>query len=96
VLAARTGGLLYVARLMTVNRVPSFVVRQSLRRRGYEDVLSWFLNREEMLNCFDQLGMELVREFIYAEDWRVKYAPERGQCRGFLFRPREGIMEEKP
>jgi putative methyltransferase (TIGR04325 family) len=95
VLAARTGGFLYVARLMTVNRVPSFVVRQSLRRLGYEDVLGWFLNREEMLARFDQLGMELVREFIYPEDWRVKHAPERGQCRGFLFRPRRGVIEEK-
>jgi putative methyltransferase (TIGR04325 family) len=95
VLAARTGGLLYVARLMTVNSVPSFVVRQSLRRLGYDDVLSWFLNREELLDCFRQLEMELVREFIYPEDWRVKHAPERGQCRGFLFRPRQRVMEEK-
>jgi len=88
VLAARTSGLLYIARLMTVDNVPSFVVRQSLRRLGYTDILSWFLKREEMLECFDQLGMELVREFIYDEDWRVKRAPEKGKCRGFLFRPK--------
>jgi len=87
VLAERTSGFLYVARLMIVNRSPSFVVRQRPRRDGYhEHYLSWFLNRGEVVECVERLGMELVREFVFAESWPVKHAPEKGECRGFLFR----------
>jgi len=88
-LAGHTGGFLYVARLQTVKRAPSFVVRQRPHRQGYyTDYLSWFLNREELLACFDRLGLELVREFLFQESWPVKRAPEQGECRGFLFRRR--------
>jgi len=90
VLAARTRGFLYVARLMVVNRVPSFVVKQRYRGpEGSSDIMSWFINRQELLDHFDSLGMDLIREFVFSEDWRPKKAPERGDCRGFLFRPRQ-------
>jgi putative methyltransferase (TIGR04325 family) len=90
VLAARTGEFLYIARLMVVDCVPSFVVRQRIRGQSCPaDIFSWFLNRSEMLDHFERLGMELVREFLYSENWRVKHAPDKGQCRGFLFRPRQ-------
>lgn len=88
-LASAADDLLYVARLQTVARVPSFVVVQRPYRAGYHtEYLSWFLNRDEVLHCFEEAGMELRREFIYAEDWCVKGAPEKGTCRGFLFRRR--------
>jgi putative methyltransferase (TIGR04325 family) len=88
-LAMAAEDLLYVARLQTVARVPSFVVVQRPHRAGYlTEYLSWFLNRDEVLHCFDEAGMDLRREFVYAEDWCVKGAPEQGTCRGFLFRRR--------
>jgi putative methyltransferase (TIGR04325 family) len=86
VLVQRTRGFLYIARLMTVNRTPSFVVRQRSRKQGYNtDILAWFLNRTELLGCLERLGMRLVREFVFVENWHVKNAPEKGECRGFLF-----------
>jgi SAM-dependent methyltransferase len=90
VLAGRTGGYLYIARLPTVNRAPSFVVRQRPYGQGYDtEFLSWFINRRELTDYIQALGLELVREFVFAEEWRVKRAPETGECRGFLFRRRE-------
>jgi putative methyltransferase (TIGR04325 family) len=89
-LAQRTSGFLYIARLMTVPRGPSFVVRQRSHRRGYRtEFLAWFLNREEVLECVQRHGMNFVREFVFDEYWMVKNAPEQGQCRGFLFHRQE-------
>jgi len=90
VLAERSGGFLYVARLQTCNRAPSFVVRQKPFGQGYAtEFLSWFINRRELTGYLESLGLELVREFVFAEEWRVKGAPENGECRGFLFRRRD-------
>jgi putative methyltransferase (TIGR04325 family) len=87
-LAAAAGEFLYVARLQTVSRVPSFVVVQRpYHSGGYQtEFLSWFLNRQEFVTCAGESGLELVREFIFAEEWRVRGAPENGASRGFLFR----------
>jgi putative methyltransferase (TIGR04325 family) len=79
--------LLYVARLQTVLSVPSFVVVQRPYRVGYRtQFLSWFLNRQELISCAKGAGFELIREFVYSEEWCVRRAPEPGHCRGFLFR----------
>ena len=89
VLAERCGEFLYIARLQTIQRAPSFVVRQRPYGQGYAtEFLSWFINRRELTDCFEALGLELVREFVFAEEWKVKGAPEKGECRGFLFRRR--------
>jgi len=85
-LAAATNEFLYIARLQTVAGA-SYVVVQRPYRSGYEgEFPSWFLNRGELVNCLEEAGLELVREFVYAEDWYVRGAPEGGDCRGFLFR----------
>jgi putative methyltransferase (TIGR04325 family) len=89
-LAGHTREFLYIARLQTVNRSPSFVVRQRPYGQGYDtEYLSWFINRGELIGHIEALGLELVREFVFAEQWSVKRAPEGGECRGFLFRRRE-------
>ena len=88
-LVQRTGGFLYIARLMTVSRVPSFVVKQRSQQGYATEFLVWFLNRGETIEYIERLGMALVREFVYEESWPVKNAPEQGECRGFLFRRRE-------
>jgi putative methyltransferase (TIGR04325 family) len=88
-LSAAAGEFLYVARLQTVSRVPSFVVVQRAYHSGYQgEYLSWFLNRQEFVTCVEESGLELQREFIFAEEWLVRGAPEKGACRGFLFRRR--------
>lgn len=84
-LVRRTGGFLYITRLMTVPRAPSFVVRQQSREGYRTEFLIWFLNRIEVIECVEQLGMKFVREFVFAENWPVENAPEEGECRGFLF-----------
>jgi putative methyltransferase (TIGR04325 family) len=85
-LVDRTGSFLYVARLPVVTHTPSFVVRQRPYGQGYEtEFFSWFINRTELNACIRAAGLELIREFVFAEDWIVRGAPEQGESRGFLY-----------
>jgi len=87
-LAAVTRGYLYVTRVPTVHRVPSFVVAQRPYQFGYRtEYLGWFLNRREFLDRAEDIGLDLVREFLIQERPIVKGAPEQCEARGFLFRP---------
>jgi putative methyltransferase (TIGR04325 family) len=86
-LAAATGDFLYIARLPLISRRPSFVVVQRPYHAGYDtQYRGWFLNRQELLTCAAESGLELVREFVFAENWCVRGAPEQATCRGFLLR----------
>jgi putative methyltransferase (TIGR04325 family) len=87
-LAASTRDFLYVSRLNTVNLAPSFAALHSPFRDGYTEYLCWFINCQELLNCARECGLELVREFVFAEQKIIRGAPENGDCRGFLFRRR--------
>jgi putative methyltransferase (TIGR04325 family) len=90
-LASVTRSYLYITRLPVVHQVPSFVVVQRPYNYGYQtEYMGWFLNREEFLNYMIGLDMELVREFLIAENFPIPGAPEPGEGRGFLFRPRTG------
>ena len=81
-LARRTRRFLYITRLQIVKRAPSFVVRHCSRHYDME-FQAWFLNRGEVFECTLGLGMELVREFVFAENRLVKNAPEKSECQGF-------------
>jgi putative methyltransferase (TIGR04325 family) len=85
-LAPVTGEFLYVSRLQTVTQAASFVVVHRPFRAGYTEFLSWCINRQEFLRFVQECGLELVREFVFAEQWTIRGAPEKGDCRGFLFR----------
>lgn len=87
-LASLSGDFLYVARLQTVCRSPSFVVVHNLNRAGYGQFLSWCINRDEVVACVEKCGFELLREFVYAQPWRVRGVSEKAETRGFLFRRR--------
>jgi putative methyltransferase (TIGR04325 family) len=87
-LAAATGEFLFVSRLQTVNVAPSFVALHRPFRAGYAEYLSWCINCREFLSCAQECGLELVREFVFSEQWTIRGAPEKGDCRGFLFRRR--------
>ena len=94
-LATATGEFLYIARQQTVLRGPSYVVVQRPYHSGYHaEYLSWFISRDELVDFFEETGLELVREFVYAEEWLVRGAPEQGESRGFLFR-RARVEEER-
>jgi len=87
-LAAAAKPYLFVTRMPIVHREPSFVVIQRAYRYGYDtEYPGWFLNRGEFLDHLRSLGMKLVREFLIQEIPVVHRAPERGEQRGFLFRP---------
>lgn len=78
---------LYVARLQSVHSADSFVVVQRPYRAGYRTQFpSWFLNRGELIGYANSVDLELIREFLYSEEWCVRGAPEQGHCRGYLFR----------
>ncbi|MEG3989216.1 methyltransferase, TIGR04325 family [Microcoleus sp. S28C3] len=88
-LEAVSRSYLYITRLPIVHKAASFVVLQRPYQYGYgTEYLGWFLNRGEFLNYMNRGQMELVREFIMAEGFPVPGAPEPGEGRGFLFRPR--------
>jgi putative methyltransferase (TIGR04325 family) len=87
-LAAMTHEFLYLARLQTVTRTPSFVVSHKVYHHGYGEFPSWYINRQEILNCVEACGLELVREFVFYNKSIIRGAPEKGDCLGFLFRRR--------
>lgn len=87
-LADATGEFLYVARLQTVSKAQSFVTVHRPNRSGYTQFVSWCLNRAEFVRCVEESGLQLVREFVFAEKWYIKGAPEKGEGRGFLFHRR--------
>ena len=94
-LALATRSYLYITRLPIIHKKASFVVVQRPYRYGYEtEYLCWFLNREEFLTYISTLEMDLVREFLIQERPQVHEAPEQGEYRGFLFRPRRREIKE--
>jgi len=94
-LAAFTREFLYIARLQTVSRAPSFVAVHKLYRAGYTEHLSWCLNHQELVSCVEESGLELVREFVFGEKWSIRGAPDKVDSRGFLFRRREMTPNEE-
>jgi putative methyltransferase (TIGR04325 family) len=85
-LTAVTREFLYISRLQTITHAASFVAAHKIYHTGYGEFLSWCINRQEFLNCVEECGLHLVREFVYYNKWTIRGAPEKGDCRGFLFR----------
>jgi len=84
-LAKTTRRFLYVARLQTVERSPSFVVEQAPDPRAYRrPYASWVINRSEFLDRATACGLRLERQFVYDERWFVRGAPEQARSWGFL------------
>ena len=87
-LAGAADGYLYLARVPTILRSPSFVVLQRAQRYGLgTEFLSWVFNRDELLEAISGSGLELVRELVFGERSDVRGSPEQDETRGFLFRP---------
>ena len=79
---------LYVTRIPVLSNSPSFVVLQRAYKYGYDtEYLGWFFNRDELVQCASEAGMDLVREFDLGSTTHVQGAPEDGRQRGFLFQP---------
>ena len=86
-LSGLTRSFLYVTRVPIVQQSPSFVVIQRPYACGYKtEYPGWFFNCTEMLTCAEQIGLQLVREFLIEERPHVHNAPEQAGYRGFLFR----------
>lgn len=67
---------------------PSFVVLQRSEAYGWDtEFLGWFLNRDEVVACAAESGMELTREFLMLDRSPAQDVPEQASYRGFLFRP---------
>jgi putative methyltransferase (TIGR04325 family) len=78
---------LFITRLPIVHHSDSFVVVQRPYAYGYHtEYMTWFLNRQAVIDYTLSLGMEFVREFLIAEKFPVPNAPETAEARGFLFK----------
>jgi putative methyltransferase (TIGR04325 family) len=87
-LAGATQRYLLLTRTPTVGQSQSFVVLQRGQPYGFgTDVLEWFFNRYELLECAAGTGMRLVREFVMLDQTPAAGVPEQAQYRGFLFEP---------
>lgn len=96
-LAGATQRHLFLTRTPTVAESPSFVVVQRAQSYGFgTDVLEWFLNRDEILDCAAGAGLRLVREFVMLDQTPASGAPEQARYRGFLFEPEQGALAEPP
>jgi putative methyltransferase (TIGR04325 family) len=85
-----TGTYLYLTYLSLVEHAESYVIAERPYMFGsYQTAyLGWVFNRGSLLAHMDQLGAELVREFLVWDDPLVPGAPEQAKNRGFLFRRR--------
>jgi putative methyltransferase (TIGR04325 family) len=87
-LAGAAERYLLLTRTPTVAENPSFVVVQRAQPYGFgTDVLEWFLNRDELLDCASSAGVRVVREFVMLDETPAIGAPEQARYRGFLFEP---------
>lgn len=78
---------LFVTRLQMVRTVPSFVVVQRPHVYGYQsEYLSWVINRDELRQHADSLGLTLEREFVAGYTTTYEGAPEVSETAGFLFK----------
>jgi putative methyltransferase (TIGR04325 family) len=84
-LAQSTAGHLFITRQPIVHEVPSYVMVQRPYYRYQTEYLGWCLNRQELLQCADSLGLKLIREFYIGEKPFIFIAPESCEYWGFLF-----------
>jgi len=85
-IASVTERYLFVTRTPVVHHVPSFVVVQRPYNYGYNtEYLGWCLNRQEVIDHAEVLGLKLVREFISDPPPTIVGAPEQCDYWGFLF-----------
>ena len=84
-LAALTREFLYIARLQCLRKAPTYLALDRAHRDGYREFLSWCINRDELLACARDSGLQLLREFVFDEPIMVRGAPEKPETRGFLF-----------
>jgi putative methyltransferase (TIGR04325 family) len=90
-LAQATRHYLYIAQLPTVTRARSFVFIQRPYAYGYNtQYLAWCLNEGEFLKHARDVGLNLVRQFVYGYAPPIQGAPEQNQYRGYLFSPVRG------
>jgi putative methyltransferase (TIGR04325 family) len=88
-LAGATQNYLLLTRTPTVANYPSFLVVQRGQPYGFgADVLQWFLNRDELLECAAGADLRLAREFVMLDATPAKGVPEQARSRGFLFEPK--------
>jgi putative methyltransferase (TIGR04325 family) len=85
-LAAATSDYLYIARLQVAENSPTFAVVHRVQHDGYGEFPSWCINRGELIDCIEQCGLRLMREFLYYSPVTVRGISEQMDCRGFLFR----------
>jgi putative methyltransferase (TIGR04325 family) len=87
-LAMSTKRYLYLAQVPVVNRSDAFVFIQRPYAYGYAtEYLAWCHNRTILLQHAEEVGLRLVREFVYGYSPLIKGAPEQNEYRGFLFQP---------
>lgn len=78
-----TDGYIFVTILPVVMNSPSFVVLE----RGYSgEFLEWIFNKQEFLKYAQEIGLDLVQEFLISYKVYAHRAQEPFDYRGFLFR----------
>ncbi len=86
-LATAASPYLFLTRVPVVFGAASHVVRhRALARGGETEFLSWVVNRDELVDCAEQAGARLEREFLITYSPPTLRAPERQEIRAFLFR----------
>ena len=85
-LASLSTRFVFVTRLPTVTAAQSFVAVQRAHRYGYQtDFFVHVVNRGELVEAAESLGLTLVREFRLQEAPYIHDAPEQARSAGYLF-----------
>ena len=94
-LCAGVGRYLFLTRVLTVRKAPSFVALQRTQVYDYNsDMLTQIFNEYEVLDVVHTQGLRLLREFVVGDGPTVAGAPE--QCRdcGWLFQQPDFAITE--
>jgi hypothetical protein len=88
-------GHLYITRMPVVRNSLSFTALQRPYCFGYNsEWITWFLQRDELVNCVEARNFQLLREFFIEPGPSVCGAPEQSNFQGFLFGRRADSPDE--
>jgi putative methyltransferase (TIGR04325 family) len=86
-IAAAVKNFLFIARVLVVEKSPSFVVLQRTEEFNYHsNMLTQVFNQHELLGVLERTGLTILREFVVEDAPTIAGAPEQCVEIGWLFK----------
>lgn len=96
-LAHSLSGNILITRLPITTESQSYVFVQRPYKYGYDtEYIGWCINQDEFLQCCTEAGLELVREFVIAENTDILNAPGSCKYKAFLLTNKTKSNRQEP